>query len=116
MAIAAKIGSGVSKVGMALAHPARVAPAELPALAPAGADALFLEFDGGGDGADEPGVDGQPCPAGRLVDARLEVVGQAERDPRPTPLLGVRRSGRNGGANTHRDLRRACHRLLQAAL
>ena len=48
----------------------------------------------GGGGADEPGVDRQPLAAGGLLDAGLELLGQAEVDARRRGLVGLRRRGR----------------------
>src|SRR4051794_7200753 len=99
MSMAAEIGSGVSNVGMGCplsgsgrcpgreqgggdeavsADPAGVALTESPAFALTRAAALGAGVEGGGHGADEPGVDRQPCAVRRLVDTRLELFGEAQ--------------------------------------
>ena len=47
-----------------------------------------------GDGADEPAVDGQPLAARGLLDAGLELLGQAQVDARDRALLALGRCER----------------------
>src|SRR5215218_1667933 len=102
--IVAETGPGVSKVGMAVfswrlvgckgsADPAGVGPA---AGAATGARARGSGVAGerGGHGADDPRVDRQPLPGGGLLDAGLEVLGQAEVDAGGGAVVGLRRRGR----------------------
>ena len=82
------MGSGVSNVGMAvslsgLAGPARVALAALWAAAGGGDRRRPVQRRGGGP--DEPAVDREPLAGGGLLDAGLQLVRQAEVDPRHPP-------------------------------
>src|SRR4051812_25138422 len=57
-------------------------------------------LDRGGGGPDQPGVHRQAVTAGGLLDAGLELVGQAEVDPRHRAVVGdlgeLGRLGRGG--------------------
>src|SRR3569833_4099030 len=95
------------------ADPAGVAVPELRAAA-ARAAALVAEFEGDAHRADEPGVDRQAHAVRRLVDARLEVLGETEGDAGgAAALFGL---GDGGRPDAHRDLDRAHQRVPQAAL
>src|SRR5215467_6045925 len=91
---------------MALPHPAGVA---LPAQRRAPGRAAVARLQRGRGRAHEPGVDREPRLGGGLLDPALEVLGEAEADPRRGPLLALRRDRR-------RDLRRGRAWLLERVL
>ena len=78
---------GVKRTAGRSADPAGVGLAE-PAAALRRAAVAVVARERGGGGADEPGVDRQPLAAGGLLDAGLELLGQAEVDPRRGALVG----------------------------
>src|SRR5215471_18299019 len=93
---------------MALPHPAGVA---LPAQrrAPGGAAVALARLQRGRGRADEPGVDREPRLGGSLLDPALEVLGEAEADPRRRTLLALRHGRR-------RDIRRGRAGLVERLL
>ena len=86
--IVAVIGSAGLE-GRHLAHPSGVGLADPPL----GGPRTLVLRQRGGDGAHEPGVDGQPLAGGGLLDALLEALGQAEVDAGGRGLVDLGRLG-----------------------
>src|SRR5262245_52604814 len=86
-----EIGAGVSKVGMAILLGALPSPAGV-ALAALGVARIpragqIGPIDRGRGGTHDPGVDGQALGARGLLDAGLQLVGEADVDPRRGSLV-----------------------------
>ena len=56
----------------------------------------FAGREPAGDRADQPGVDREAVAGGRVLDAGLELLGEAQGDPRGPALLEVRPDGVGG--------------------